>query len=210
MGGLSKLEGLRFERLVVLHRSSVKGQGRVRFLCKCDCGNLVEVLSDQLKSGKTKSCGCLQKERASQSNKAHGLSTTPEYIAWRDMVNRCCNENHKSYHHYGGRGIKVCDRRLNSFENFIVDMGLRPGKHFELDRKENNGNYEPGNCRWTTCTINQRNKRTNPLITYKNETKTASEWSEITGIACNVIANRIARYNWSVERALTEPARAYG
>jgi hypothetical protein len=208
MPGVLKLEGLHFERLFVLHRSSAKGQGRVKFLCKCDCGNLVEILSDQLKSGKTKSCGCLQKERASQSNKTHGLSRTPEYIAWKDMISRCCNENNQYYYNYGGRGIKVCDR-WSEVENFIEDMGLRLGKNYELDRIENNGNYEPGNCRWTTRIVNMRNKRTNLVIEFNGESKTASEWSEVTGIACNVIANRISRYGWSVEKALTEPARAY-
>lgn len=116
------------------------------------------------------------------------------------MKERCLRPSHESYHRYGGRGITVCERWLK-FENFLSDMGKRPSG-MELDRKNNDGNYEPGNCRWRTCKQNNRNKSTNVRYTALGETLTQVEWSEKTGIKSNTIRQRI-KAGWSPERALT-------
>lgn len=146
------LENTRFGRLVAL--TKVKVNDRVKWNCICDCGNFKIVSGCKLKSGNTKSCGCLQRE----SRITHGRSSTKLYKSWSVMINRCINPNCPSYPDYGGRGITVCDRWKYSFENFLEDMGERP-EGMSLDRKDNDGNYEPSNCRWATGTQQEFNKR---------------------------------------------------
>ena len=149
------LEGQRFGRLVVV---SVRGRGKdhhVSWECLCDCGKRSIVRSSSLMSGQTKSCGCFQIEKATSHNGRH----RPEYNTWATMLQRCMNPNNPSYKDYGGRGITVCDDWLK-FENFFRDMGKRPTPKHSIDRKENGGNYEPGNCRWATNTEQAMNKRT--------------------------------------------------
>lgn len=153
--------GNRYNRLKVI--GEVEKQNRKRFLkCVCDCGQETVVRSDKLKSGHTKSCGCLQRERTrdvSSKAKTHGMANSSEYHIWCGMKARCFNENNKSYKNYGGRGITVCDRWRDSFENFYEDMGPRPSSIHQIDRINNDGNYEPGNCKWRTPSENCLNRR---------------------------------------------------
>lgn len=153
--------GERFGRLVVVERRPNVG-GRSYYLCRCDCGTDVVVRAGNLKSYNTSSCGCLNSERSSQRiaerNAVHGGAYTAEYLVWTGMKKRCYNHNHPRYKDYGGRGITVCERWRNSFENFFADMGPRPGKHYQLDRINNGGNYEPSNCQWTTPMANANNR----------------------------------------------------
>jgi hypothetical protein len=114
-----------------------------------------------------------------------------EYLAWDHMKQRCFNPNSKNYKHYGGRGIKVCDRWVNSFENFYNDMGAKPSKEHSIDRINNDGNYEPGNCRWATNIEQQRNRTNSRLIKIDGKAKTVSEWAEITGVSKYVIRQRL-------------------
>lgn len=133
--------------------------GKTRWRCKCQCGVVIITRADRLKGGRVKSCGCYKVERLKRDNTRHGLSGTPTYRSWIMMKRRCYDSNHQNYHHYGGRGIRVCDRWLNSFDNFLEDMGER-GPGLSLDRYPNpNGNYEPSNCRWATRSQQQRNKK---------------------------------------------------
>ena len=155
------LTGKTFGRLTVL-RSEGKGKnGKYLWLCRCSCGNTKVTDTGQLNSGCTQSCGCLKHDLLVEKNLSHGLANTPIYNVWATMKQRCLNSSEKRFKDYGGRGIKVCERWLK-FENFIQDMGERPEK-LELDRINNDGNYEPDNCRWVTRSENLKNRRSHKL-----------------------------------------------
>lgn len=153
----------RFGKLLVvsLHSDFKRGKylADYRWLCQCDCGKQKVVLGDNLRFGRTVSCGCVQKQRAVEANTKHGFYHHELFATWKMMWRRCTDEEYKQYKDYGGRGIAVCDR-WKSFEHFAQDMGTRP-EGMTLDRKNNDGNYEPGNCRWATRKeqiANQRGK----------------------------------------------------
>jgi hypothetical protein len=169
------LVGTKSHKLTVIHFSKNKA-GRKYWMCKCDCGNFIELNTSKIRLGIQISCGC---EKGGWKNKTHGLRFTNEYTIWSDMKTRCYNTKCHVYKYYGALGIKVCDRWLNSFENFLVDMGNRPSKSHSLDRFPNkNGNYEPENLRWATDKQQACNRSSNKYIEYKGETKTHSEWND--------------------------------
>ena len=155
-------------RLTIEGDAPSRGRTR-RCRARCECGAVVEVDVRAVRSGNTKSCGCLKREVLAERNKAlstHGEShfnMTPEYSSWIAMRRRCLNPNMKAWPNYGGRGITICDRS-SSFENFLADMGRRPEGH-SLDRIDSNGNYEPANCRWATAKQQGSNRR----VTTANE-----------------------------------------
>ena len=132
----------------------------------------------------------------------------PLYEVWRNMKQRCCNPNRSDYHRYGGRGIKVCESWENSFESFVKDMGKRP-KGYLLDRIDNNGNYEPSNCRWVTVTESSRNKSTNRVITFKGKTQTLIGWAEELNVNKHLIQKRLS-YGWDLQRVMSEPVNKCG
>jgi hypothetical protein len=132
----------------------------------------------------------------------HGMSNTPEYSAWCNIKKRCYDPSSKYYEHYGGRGIKVCDRWRYSFSNFYEDLGLRPSKDYSLDRINNNGNYEPSNCRWATKYTQVNNKRTNRKITIGNVTQSLKVWTDDLNIPYYNVKNRLNHYDWSLEESL--------
>ena len=128
-----------------------------------------------------------------------------EYYTWCQIKQRCLNKNHKQYKDYGERGIIICDRWLNSFQNFIEDMKSKPSKLHQIDRIDNNGNYEPGNCRWATPLEQARNRRTNKLVTYKGETHILKDWAEILDVPYKMLWKRY-KLGWSVENMFTLPS----
>lgn len=161
MAKMIDLIGRRFGRLTVIAIAPKTGSSRsIRWNCKCDCGNEHSSVSYSLLNGVTKEClSCAPKTRVK-----HGKYRSPEYIAWTSMKQRCSNEKNPAFRDYGGRGIIVCDRWRDSFEAFLGDMGERPSDSHSIDRIDNNGNYEPSNCRWTTSEVQQNNRRDNQFV----------------------------------------------
>jgi hypothetical protein len=178
------LAGRVFERLTVLGKGEKAKQGQTRWVCQCSCGNTTLVRGRDLKNGHTKSCGCYGLSKTNQTCTTHGKSKSSEYRIWSLMKYRCYDVRCKQYSYYGGKGISVCDRWRESFENFYADMGDRPSELYSLDRYPNkNGNYEPGNCRWATKQEQANNTARNRFFTHNGETKTLREWSVLFGAA---------------------------
>jgi hypothetical protein len=206
MGKRLELTGERFGKLIVQESAGVSKTGRFLWNCECDCGNTKTVSTDSLRSGKTKSCGCLRKEITTTRNSTHGQAkrnkTTREYNIWRGMIQRCNNPNSQAYKNYGGRGISVCSWWM-IFDNFYEDVGKCPDG-MTIDRKDNNGNYEPGNVRWATTKEQNNNYRRNIWITYQGKTKNLTQWAHSLGVDVGALHLRLKR-GWSIERTLTTP-----
>lgn len=134
----------------------------------------------------------------------------PEYSVWRGMCTRCYNPNSSDYPHWGGRGIKVCDRWLNSFLSFYEDMGSRPSETHSLDRINTLGNYEPGNCRWATAKMQGNNRYDNRIVEYNGIRQTLAQWSDHSGIPSRIIAGRIDKWKWPIDKALYMPITGRG
>lgn len=202
--------GERFTFLTVIAKDTTKPRGRGHsgyWVCKCDCGKTVSVRTADLKSGNTKSCGCLRSISAKKTRTTHGQSKTKLYGVWNTMKSRCYNSSVERYNCYGARGIQVCDEWLHDFSAFrdwALSTGYRDG--LTIDRIDPNGNYEPTNCRWLTNERQANNRTTNRFLVFNNETHTVSEWSAITGISPMALYHRLNR-GWSVEKALTTPQK---
>lgn len=202
------LKEMRFGYLTVLDRVKdiEKNDGYAYWKCKCDCGKITIVPSNHLKSGHTRSCGCLQREKVKESATTHGLSKEKLHNIWMSMISRCENISNSSYRNYGARGVTVCQEWKSDFMTFYtwaIINGYREG--LSIERKDVNGNYEPDNCTWATYKEQQNNKRNNHFITFNGRTQTMTQWAEEIGISCGTLSNRINVAKWSVERALTEP-----
>jgi len=200
------LTGQRFGRLVVIDVIKEKGK-RKKLRCRCQCGKMVEVSEDKLKSGHTKSCGCLWIETIKERNSTHGKTKTKLYGIWQSMINRTTNENVWNFKNYGGRGITICEewkRNFISFYEWAMKNGYKEG--LSIDRKNNNKGYSPDNCRWATAKEQGSNTRRNVYITYKNETLTEAQWADRMGLSRSTLCYRL-KAGWSVEDALETPVK---
>lgn len=195
-----------FERLKVLGRLSNNEQGQAYFACRCECGTLTSVRGNHLLAGQ-RSCGCVLFEK--RPSKTKRRADFPEYWAWLAMKQRCGNPRNPMYRLYGQRGITVCRRWRESFEAFFNDIGARPSPAHSIDRIDNNGDYEPSNCRWATPEEQANNVRRNRCIEFRGETKTIAEWARIMNIHYNTLTARIKK-GLPVELALTRPAKLLG
>lgn len=194
--------GERFGRLTVLKEADKRPSSRkICCLCKCDCGTEVVVAQASLRSGNTKSCGCLRIDRITK----HGGARNYAYQSWRSMKNRCLEPKYKKWVDYGGRGIKICDRWMD-FTLFLADMGERP-PGLSLERIDNNGDYTPDNCRWATATEQSNNRRSNRVIEFNGEKMNMLQWAVKLGMNYGTLQTRIKNPNWSIEKALTTPVK---
>jgi len=205
---LASLSGNRYGRLTVLSFEGKSAGSRPEKLwsCLCDCGNIIQVRQNNLRSGHTQSCGCYKEQRISESNKKHGMKNSSEYIAWCNMKGRCLNPKDKGYPRYGARGISVCERWVNSFENFYLDMGKKPGLEYTLERIDFNGNYCPLNCKWATHAEQNRNYSRNVYIEYEGRKMCIKDWANETGISASVLRHRLCA-GWPIFQVLFRPLK---
>jgi len=176
-----------------------------RWLCRCVCGKESLIGEMNLLSKASGGCGCRKSAKVSKAKTKHGGYGTKLYSIWFGMLDRCFNKNHVGYHNYGGRGITVCDRWRRSFSAFREDMGERPSEHHSIDRfPDNNGNYEPGNCRWATDIEQGRNRRNNVVWTHNGITQTVSAWARTLGCSPSTLMYRRSR-GLTVKEILEKP-----
>jgi len=192
------LTGRRFGKLTVLKHERVVGKNH-QWMCICDCGNEKVIAVSSLRSGATKSCGCLAKETSKRVHTKHGYSGSRTYETWKGMHGRCSNPRNRAYQNYGGRGIDVC-ARWGSFENFVKDMGECPENH-SIDRIDNSKGYTPDNCRWASTTVQNRNRRNNSYHSFCGVTMCTTAWAEFSGVPVRRIEHRL-KTNWSFGRAI--------
>ncbi len=194
------LTGQTFGLLTAISPTKKRRRHCVVWQCLCACGNHREVATTDLSTGDVRSCGCLR----GKAFITHGLTCqgkrTKEYIVWAGMLQRCNNPKNAAFDRYGGRGIAVYDR-WHSFEKFLADMGPRP-EGASIDRIDNDGDYEPNNCRWATEREQQRNRSNNRMLTWRGTTMCAADWSDQTGIPARRIISRLSR-GWSIDRTLS-------
>lgn len=185
---IKDLTGRKFGRLTV---ASLIGRRKKRtyWACMCECGQTTEVSGGNLSSGQVSSCGCLRKEVLDRTS--HGLSGTREYNIWKNMIDRCTNPDSQQFHHYGGRGIKVCDAWLD-VSTFYADMGPCP-EGMTLGRRDNDGGYNLGNCRWETDEEQANNKRTTRLIEHNGKVQSMSQWARELGLPVETLFARLKK-----------------
>jgi len=203
-------DGAKFGRLTIIRQiESVQFAHcrHRRYLCRCDCGKEIPVTSPNIKYGRSKSCGCLKTEITTKRMTKHGQSKakTAEYYTWKSMIARTTNPDDKNY---CGRGITVCERWQgeNGFANFFADMGHRPSQRHSIDRKDNDGNYEPDNCRWATRIEQSNNRRNNIIITWNDKTLSLAEWATLLGVPYGRLKSRV-KMGWSHDQILSRPPR---
>lgn len=202
------LNGMRFGRFTVITQiDRPRGRSGRWWLCKCDCGATRKNSTHSLMHGIVVSCGCKHREITRLigfKNRRHGKTGSPAHNCWKRIRQCCLNPDCHKYHLYGGRGITVCDRWRDSFEAFYADMGDPPTAQHSIDRKDNNGPYSPGNCRWATRKEQANNTRLNHFLPLNNQLKTISQWADVIGIHQDTLWARLHN-GWSITKTLTTP-----
>ena len=202
------ITGARYGRLMVVGYAGKRG-AQSAWACVCDCGGRVYALGCNLKKGQTESCGCLHKERTSIAKKTHGLSKQSEYSTYYTMLARCDHQVDNNNHFI--RGIRVCERwtsgegGASGFECFLADMGRKPSPSHTIERIDNDGNYDPGNCRWATRREQAANTPRNRFISYQGERLVLAEVARRSGVRRTTIARRLDS-GWSIDEALIQTA----
>jgi hypothetical protein len=203
-GNMRDLTGQTFGRLTALEATPERRNGNVGWACRCECGKVVVVASGNLRSGNTKSCGCLQGDTiATHGASRHGVRAR-EYRTWKAMFTRCYNPNARYFSRYGGRGIRICER-WRDYADFLADMGPCP-PGYTLERINNDGNYEPGNVRWATQAEQMRNTSRTRLLTHDGITLCLLDWATRRGLTFSTLHHRLDR-GWPIDRALNTPMR---
>lgn len=198
--------GDRFSSLLVIAESYRSPSGQRMFCCLCDCGTLSRVRIDHLRSGRVVSCGCVGIKHRTAASTKHGACSggkaTPEFRAWRHMIDRCANPNCKEFKYYGARGIMVCNRWITSFSNFLEDMGRRPSLKHSIGRINNDRGYHPDNCRWETSIDQNNNRRSNRMVSVCGFTGTFAECCRFFGVSQKKTWLRLYR-GWPLDRAFS-------
>jgi len=198
------LTGKKFGRLTVLEVDTTSNSGKKKWLCTCECGKTISIIGSNLVSGNSKSCGCYKSEKLAKTHMEHGMTGTPTYRCWREMLRRCNDSRRFQYKNYGERGIAVCESR-GDFKNFISDMGERPTALHSLDRIDNDRGYYKENCRWASNQQQNNNTRRNRRIDFLGRDMTFAEWGRALNLPKGIIGQRINRLGWDPIKALLTP-----
>jgi hypothetical protein len=194
MGQFIDRSGRRYGRLIVLRRDDQTGPAsggqRVVWICQCDCGNLKRATGHELSAGDTTSCGCFHREVVGRQRRTHARSRTPTYRSWQAAKSRCEDPKNEKFAAYGGRGIKMCERWRESFAAFLADMGERPAG-MTIDRVDNDGDYEPQNCRWATPRTQLVNRPGFRLYDWRGRRMTSTEVAEVERIPASSLRARL-------------------
>lgn len=193
-----------YSKLTVISFSHINNDGKACFFCKCECGKEVIVSGKGLRNGNSKSCGCTRNEKIGNLNRTHGDCSggkTKEYHIWRGMIDRCYNPNNKKFANYGGRGIRVCDEWRNDYSAFIRDMGRSHGDCKTIERKDYDGDYAPGNCKWASWKEQQNNRNNNHILTFEGQELNITQWAEKLGLKPATLHQRIHR-GWTTDEAI--------
>jgi len=199
------LTGKTFNRLTVLERAKNKHGESSKWKCQCICGKKFITRGFAIRSGKTKSCGCLNKELSVIANTIHGMWKTHEYHTWQSMIQRCYNPKNPKFKRYGARNISICKKWKNDFKIFFNDMGKCPPS-FTIERIDNDGNYEPSNCKWASAKEQANNTSRNALVTINSWTLNITQWATYVGLNARTIRTRL-RLGWPIEKAIFKPVR---
>ena len=202
-----ELKGKRFGKLLVVGYLGQNKYHKTVWLVRCDCGTEKAVIGSSMTSGSTTSCGCDRDRAVKNLNWKHGGRGSTEYNIWKNMRQRCNNPRNPAYKNYGARGVKIC-ARWDDFSLFLKDVGKRPTERHTLDRIDNDGNCESGNCRWALRRTQSRNTRRNRRMTYKGKTQVLTDWANELDIDFYALMWRLDN-GWTVERAFTTPSRRH-